>query len=53
MIIVIDDVISLFLQGNGTNVVRIIPYTSVQFASYEEYKKVGCVLCVCVHIPSV
>ena len=28
------------LQGNGTNVLRIIPYMAVQFAAYEEYKKV-------------
>jgi solute carrier family 25 phosphate transporter 23/24/25/41 len=28
-----------YFKGNGTNVVRIIPYTAVQFASYEEYKK--------------
>jgi hypothetical protein len=28
-------------QGNGTNVIRIIPYCAVQFAAYEEYKKVS------------
>lgn len=28
------------LQGNGTNVLRIIPYSAVQFAAYEEFKKV-------------
>lgn len=27
-------------QGNGTNVLRIMPYMAVQFAAYEEYKKV-------------
>lgn len=30
-----------YFKGNGTNVVRIIPYTAVQFAAYEEYKKVS------------
>jgi solute carrier family 25 phosphate transporter 23/24/25/41 len=30
-----------YFKGNGTNVVRIVPYVAVQFASYEEYKKVG------------
>ena len=29
-----------YFKGNGTNVVRIIPYVAVQFAAYEEYKKV-------------
>lgn len=29
------------MQGNGTNVIRIIPYTAIQFAAYEEYKKVS------------
>lgn len=29
-----------FFKGNGTNVVRIAPYSAVQFASYERYKKV-------------
>lgn len=28
-------------QGNGTNIVRIVPYTAVQFAAYEEFKKVS------------
>lgn len=28
-------------QGNGTNVLRIVPYMAVQFAAYEEYKKVN------------
>lgn len=31
----------LFLKGNGTNIIRIIPYTAVQFAAYEEFKKVS------------
>ena len=29
-----------YFKGNGTNVVRIIPYVAVQFAAYEELKKV-------------
>ncbi|CAJ0909025.1 7626_t:CDS:2, partial [Entrophospora sp. SA101] len=28
------------LRGNGTNVIRIVPYSAVQFAAYEKYKKV-------------
>lgn len=28
-----------YFKGNGTNVLRIIPYSAVQFASYEEFKK--------------
>lgn len=30
-----------FMRGNGTNCVRIIPYSAVQFGSYNIYKKVG------------
>ena len=30
-----------YFKGNGTNVMRIIPYVAVQFAAYEEYKKVN------------
>jgi Mitochondrial carrier protein len=30
-----------FLRGNGTNVVRIIPYSATQFAAYEQFKTVG------------
>ena len=30
-----------YFKGNGTNVMRIVPYVAVQFASYEEYKKVN------------
>ena len=29
-----------YFKGNGTNVVRIVPYVAVQFAAYEEFKKV-------------
>ena len=29
-----------YFKGNGTNVVRIVPYIAVQFAAYEEFKKV-------------
>ncbi len=32
-----------YFKGNGTNVVRIVPYVAVQFAAYEEFKKVGMV----------
>ncbi|CAI7990344.1 Mitochondrial adenine nucleotide transporter ADNT1 [Geodia barretti] len=28
-----------YFKGNGTNVMRIVPYVAVQFAAYEEYKK--------------
>lgn len=30
-----------FMRGNGTNCVRIIPYSAVQFGSYSIYKKVS------------
>ncbi len=30
-----------YFKGNGTNVVRIFPYSAVQFAAYEEFKKVS------------
>lgn len=29
-----------YYKGNGTNVIRIVPYAAVQFAAYEEFKKV-------------
>ncbi|CAM0136302.1 unnamed protein product [Umbelopsis sp. WA50703] len=29
-----------FLRGNGTNVVRIVPYSATQFAAYEQFKTV-------------
>ena len=28
------------LRGNGTNVIRIVPYSATQFAAYEKYKRV-------------
>ncbi len=33
-----------YFKGNGTNVVRIFPYAAVQFAAYEEFKKVSTLL---------
>ena len=30
-----------FMRGNGANCIRIIPYSAVQFSSYNFYKKVG------------
>ncbi len=30
-----------YFKGNGTNVLRIVPYVAVQFAAYEEFKKVS------------
>lgn len=29
------------MRGNGTNCIRIIPYSAVQFGSYNFYKKVS------------
>lgn len=29
-----------YFKGNGTNVIRIFPYSAVQFAVYEKSKKV-------------
>jgi len=29
-----------FMAGNGTNCIRIVPYSAVQFGSYNVYKKV-------------
>lgn len=38
-----------FMRGNGANCIRIIPYSAVQFSSYNFYKKVSrasqCYLC--------
>jgi solute carrier family 25 (mitochondrial phosphate transporter), member 23/24/25/41 len=33
-----------FMRGNGTNCVRIIPYSAVQFGSYNFYKRVSSTL---------
>lgn len=33
-----------FMRGNGTNCVRIVPYSAVQFGSYNIYKKVSSLL---------
>jgi solute carrier family 25 phosphate transporter 23/24/25/41 len=30
-----------FMAGNGTNCIRIVPYSAVQFSAYNLYKKVG------------
>lgn len=30
-----------FMRGNGTNCVRIVPYSAVQFSSYNFYKRVS------------
>lgn len=30
-----------FMAGNGTNCIRIVPYSAVQFGSYNLYKKVS------------
>jgi solute carrier family 25 phosphate transporter 23/24/25/41 len=29
-----------FMRGNGTNCIRIVPYSAIQFGSYNFYKKV-------------
>ena len=31
-----------FMRGNGSNCIRIVPYSAVQFSSYGFYKKVRC-----------
>ena len=33
-----------FMRGNGTNCIRIVPYSAVQFGSYNFYKRVGFLL---------
>lgn len=33
-----------FMRGNGTNCIRIVPYSAVQFGSYNFYKRVSGVL---------
>lgn len=32
------------MRGNGTNCIRIVPYSAVQFSSYNFYKRVCCCL---------
>lgn len=39
-----------YFKGNGTNVIRIVPYMAVQFAAYEEFKKVRDDHCFIKHI---
>jgi hypothetical protein len=34
-----------FMRGNGTNCIRIVPYSAVQFGSYNFYKRVGSIPC--------
>lgn len=29
-----------YFKGNGTNVVKVVPYSAIRFFSYEVYKKV-------------
>ncbi len=33
-----------FMRGNGTNCIRIVPYSAVQFGSYNFYKRVSTIL---------
>jgi solute carrier family 25 phosphate transporter 23/24/25/41 len=33
-----------FMRGNGTNCIRIVPYSAVQFGSYNFYKRVSFML---------
>eukprot|EP01119_Soliformovum_irregulare_P018215 TRINITY_DN5538_c0_g2_i2.p1 TRINITY_DN5538_c0_g2~~TRINITY_DN5538_c0_g2_i2.p1 ORF type:complete len:252 (-),score=43.37 TRINITY_DN5538_c0_g2_i2:857-1612(-) len=35
----VEEGMSGMFKGNGTNVIRIFPYSAVQFAAYEKYKK--------------
>ncbi|KAF9170887.1 hypothetical protein BGX20_008376 [Mortierella sp. AD010] len=35
----VDEGLVGFMRGNGTNVIRIVPYSATQFASYEQFKK--------------
>ncbi|KAJ1673524.1 hypothetical protein EV182_005065 [Spiromyces aspiralis] len=34
-----DEGFTGYMRGNGTNVIRIVPYSAVQFASYEQFKR--------------
>lgn len=33
-----------FMRGNGTNCIRIVPYSAVQFGSFNFYRRVSCIL---------
>lgn len=35
-----------FMRGNGTNCIRIVPYSAVQFGSYNFYKRVSTESCI-------
>jgi hypothetical protein len=35
------------MRGNGTNCIRIVPYSAVQFGSYNFYKKVAFLRHIC------
>jgi solute carrier family 25 phosphate transporter 23/24/25/41 len=37
-----EGAVGLF-RGNGTNILRMVPYSAVQFAVYERVKEVCCV----------
>jgi hypothetical protein len=37
---IFDSLLLIKIPGNGTNIIRIFPYSAVQFASYEFAKKV-------------
>jgi solute carrier family 25 phosphate transporter 23/24/25/41 len=36
-----------FMAGNGTNCIRIVPYSAVQFGAYNLYKPVSGFGCIC------
>ena len=40
-----------FMAGNGTNCIRIVPYSAVQFGAYNVYKRVS--ICLPPHYPSI
>lgn len=44
-----------FMAGNGTNCIRIVPYSAVQFSAYNVYKRVSSSLSLCAHfaVPSI
>lgn len=41
-----------FMRGNGTNCIRIVPYSAVQFGSYNFYKRVSGLECKGVKVPA-